>query len=65
MIRRSTHAARQRCLEIPSEHAEQSPDDRNLPPYYKIGGRVVYRLPEIKAWLDTKRRRSTSDAGTL
>ncbi len=35
------------------------------PPYYKIGGRVVYRLPEIKAWLDTKRRRSTSDEGTL
>ncbi|MGO9543270.1 MAG: helix-turn-helix transcriptional regulator [Rhodomicrobium sp.] len=33
------------------------------PPFYKIGGRVVYRLGEIQAWLDTKRRRSTSDEG--
>lgn len=26
------------------------------PPYYKLGGRVFYRVPEIMAWLRASRR---------
>ena len=29
-------------------------------PYYKIGSRVVYRLSEVLAWAELKRRVSTS-----
>ena len=31
------------------------------PAYLKLGRRVVYALPDLDAWLATKRRRSTSD----
>jgi Helix-turn-helix domain len=33
------------------------------PVYSKIGRRVVYRVEDLDAWLDTNRRRSTSDTG--
>ena len=33
------------------------------PVYSKIGRRVVYRVEDLDAWLDTHRRRSTSDTG--
>ena len=33
------------------------------PGYYKVGRRILYDRAELDAWLDTKRRRSTSDAG--
>lgn len=33
------------------------------PPFYKVGGRIVYDHAEIDAWLATKRRVSTSDPG--
>lgn len=33
------------------------------PAYLKIGRRVVYALEDLDAWLATKRRSSTSDAG--
>jgi len=33
------------------------------PPYFKIGRQVVYKRVELDAWLDTRRRRSTSDTG--
>jgi predicted DNA-binding transcriptional regulator AlpA len=34
------------------------------PPYFKIGRQVVYKRVELDSWLATRRRRSTSDAGT-
>jgi len=33
------------------------------PVYSKIGRRVVYRLADLDAWLDARRRTSTSDPG--
>jgi predicted DNA-binding transcriptional regulator AlpA len=33
------------------------------PPYYKVGGRVVYDDDEVDAWLASRRRTSTSDPG--
>lgn len=33
------------------------------PPYYKLGGRVVYDDAEVDAWLASRRRVSTSDPG--
>lgn len=33
------------------------------PLFLKLGRRVAYDLGDLDAWLDTKRRRSTSDAG--
>jgi len=33
------------------------------PPYRKLGKRVVYDRDELLAWLDSKRRASTSDSG--
>jgi hypothetical protein len=34
------------------------------PPYRKIGKRVLYDRDELIAWLESKRRASTSDPGT-
>ena len=31
------------------------------PPYYKIGKNVFYKRPDLDAWLDGRKRRSTSD----
>jgi predicted DNA-binding transcriptional regulator AlpA len=33
------------------------------PIFLKLGRRVAYDLGDLEAWLATKRRRSTSDAG--
>lgn len=33
------------------------------PPYRKLGKRVVYDRDELLAWLESKRRASTSDPG--
>jgi excisionase family DNA binding protein len=33
------------------------------PPFFKLGRRVLYQREELDAWLATKRRRSTADAG--
>ncbi|MEQ1857490.1 MAG: type IV secretory system conjugative DNA transfer family protein [Longimicrobiales bacterium] len=33
------------------------------PPYYKVGRNVFYKRPDLDAWLDGRRRRSTSDKG--
>ncbi len=33
------------------------------PCYRKFGSRVLYPLSELDAWVDEKRRRSTSDSG--
>lgn len=33
------------------------------PGHYKIGGKVMYRRVEIRAWLAQQRRTSTSDPG--
>ena len=33
------------------------------PVYSKIGRRVVYRLADLDAWVDARRRTSTSDPG--
>ena len=35
------------------------------PVFLKLGRRVVYDLADLDAWLATKRRRSTSDAGEV
>jgi excisionase family DNA binding protein len=35
------------------------------PRYIKVGGRVRYRRSDLEAWLDTRRRTSTSDPGSL
>ena len=32
--------------------------------YQKIGRRVVYSVRDLDAWMDAKKRTSTSDAGT-
>lgn len=32
------------------------------PPFYKVGRQVLYERTELDQWLDTRRRRSTSDA---
>jgi predicted DNA-binding transcriptional regulator AlpA len=34
------------------------------PEYRKLGGRVLYTLEELDAWVDLGRRSSTSDPGT-
>jgi predicted DNA-binding transcriptional regulator AlpA len=33
------------------------------PHYSKLGGRVVYRLEDLQAWVDLGRKASTSDPG--
>jgi predicted DNA-binding transcriptional regulator AlpA len=33
------------------------------PPFYKLGGRIVYDDTEVDAWLASRRRTSTSDPG--
>jgi hypothetical protein len=33
------------------------------PFYYKVGRRVLYDQVDLDEWLDTRRRRSTSDPG--
>ena len=33
------------------------------PRYSKLGGRVVYRLEDLQAWVDTAVKASTSDPG--
>ena len=33
------------------------------PPFYKLGGRVVYDDGEVDAWLAARRRTSTADPG--
>lgn len=35
------------------------------PIFLKLGRRVVYHPADLEAWLATKRRRSTSDAGRI
>jgi predicted DNA-binding transcriptional regulator AlpA len=35
------------------------------PPFIKVGRRVLYDLAEIDSWLDQRRRRSTSDPGSV
>ena len=34
------------------------------PAFYKLGGRVVYALDDLHAWVSLGARRSTHDAGT-
>ena len=34
------------------------------PRYSKLGGRVVYRLEDLQAWVDLGAKASTSDPGT-
>ena len=34
------------------------------PRYSKLGGRVVYRLDDLQAWVDLGAKASTSDPGT-
>jgi excisionase family DNA binding protein len=33
------------------------------PPYLKIGARILYEPADLSAWLASRKRRSTSDAG--
>jgi excisionase family DNA binding protein len=33
------------------------------PPYFKVGRRVLYERDELDAWLEQRKRRSTSDTG--
>ena len=33
------------------------------PSYYKVGRRILYDRMELDGWLDTRRRRSTSNPG--
>jgi hypothetical protein len=33
------------------------------PPYYKLGGRVLYDRDDLDVWLAARRRTSTSDPG--
>jgi predicted DNA-binding transcriptional regulator AlpA len=33
------------------------------PPFYKLGGRIVYDAAETDAWLAARRRTGTSDRG--
>ena len=34
------------------------------PPFHKFGGRVCYRREDLDEWAKTRKKRSTSDAGT-
>jgi hypothetical protein len=34
------------------------------PQYFKLGGRVVYKIEDLQTWADPGVRRSTSDPGT-
>jgi hypothetical protein len=34
------------------------------PPFYKVGRNVYYKREDLDAWLDGRRRRSTSDSGS-
>ena len=34
------------------------------PPYYKVGRRVVYRIAELRAWVDARAATSTSSTQT-
>ena len=35
------------------------------PRYSKLGGRVVYRVEDLQAWVDTAAKASTSDPGKV
>lgn len=58
------------CVQAASEHVGLSVSTLNKlrvfgggPIFLKLGRRVAYDLADLDAWLATKRRRSTSDAG--
>jgi predicted DNA-binding transcriptional regulator AlpA len=65
--------APQRCLRTPDAARLVGLSIRTLekhriygtgPRYSKLGGRVVYRLEDLQAWVDAGAKASTSDPGT-
>lgn len=60
------------CVQAASERVGLSVSTLNKlrvfgggPVFLKLGRRVAYDVSDLDAWLDSKRRRSTSDGGGL
>jgi len=48
---------------IPRRRLQQLRQCGGGPPFLKIGRRVLYDWSDVRAWLDSQKRRSTSDMG--
>lgn len=57
---RTAEAAR--LLDLSPRTLEKHRCDGTGPVYHKLGGRVVYAVTDINAWIDASARRSTSEA---
>ncbi|WP_454745880.1 helix-turn-helix transcriptional regulator [Ciceribacter selenitireducens] len=59
---RTAEAAR--LLDLSPRTLEKHRCDGTGPVYHKLGGRVVYAVTDINAWIDACARRSTSEAAS-
>ncbi|MCY1668994.1 helix-turn-helix transcriptional regulator [Rhizobium sp. SL86] len=51
-----------RLLDLSPRTLEKHRCDGTGPIYHKLGGRVVYTVTDLNAWIDASARRSTSEA---
>lgn len=51
-----------RLLDLSPRTLEKHRCDGTGPVYHKLGGRVVYSVTDLYAWIDASARRSTSEA---
>lgn len=61
-MKRDTKAAAER-LNLSPKTLDNWRSRGGGPPYYKLGGRIVYDDAEVDTWLAKRRRTSTSDPG--
>jgi predicted DNA-binding transcriptional regulator AlpA len=61
-MKRDTRGAAQR-IGLAGKTLDNWRSQGSGPPYYKLGGRIVYDDVEVDAWLAARRRTSTSDPG--
>ncbi|EHS53198.1 hypothetical protein PDO_1161 [Rhizobium sp. PDO1-076] len=59
---RTAEAAR--LLDLSPRTLEKHRCDGTGPVYHKLGGRVVYAVTDLHAWIDASARRSTSEAAS-
>ncbi|WP_425645384.1 helix-turn-helix transcriptional regulator [Agrobacterium leguminum] len=59
---RTAEAAR--LLELSPRTLEKHRCDGTGPVYHKLGGRVVYSIADLQAWIEGAARQSTSKAAT-
>ena len=53
-----------RLLDLSPRTLEKHRCDGTGPIYHKLGGRVVYAVADLQAWIDASARQSTSEPAT-